>query len=1062
MSELTLRYPEIHPIFQRENASCFRLVHMRPDELAEAVPEYVLFSYARTANPRDEFVDITATCFANAVHKASWYLSDQLGKPKNFDSVGYYGTNDLRYLLFMLAAIKVGYKMVFTSPRNNLDGHMNVLEKSECGIFLLASGASAQVQPILDKRPMRTLTVPELDWFLAEAPVEPYPYTKTFEEARNDPCVVLHTTGSTGLPKPVVWKNAMLSTYEAWRTIPDVDGYVPPPDVYQTARRVYTSLPMFHTSGLNAAFIWALSLGVTLVYGAAHVIPNADYVDEIHRYADVEGSMGAPSLYEDLCAHPKMLVHMRHLHYVVASGAPLSRAAGDQISKYSRVIGNLGATETACLPRLCPSMADWQYFYWHPTHSGIQMREHVEGLHELVIVRDPKLEAFQGVFYAYPESDEWPMNDLYDRHPTKPFLWRYRGRKDHVIVFSNGEKVVPVLMEAALTSSPMVKGAMVVGHRRFQPLALLELADGQSPPADEHERHHLIQELSPFIDEANAFAPAHAQLDHHHIFFAESSRPIHYLGQGKIQRHLTFNLYKDDITAAYEAIEKKRVPSPQRFLSVYDSINWLKQQLFEVAGKDMEPDDDLFKAGVDSLHVMKLSREIGGISPSSIYRHPTIRLLASLLVDAASDQGHERSESTDSIDKMESLSRLYTAALPRQLQKETPTVDDDDDPPDPARKAKMRVVLTGSTGSLGSYLLDTLYRNPRVASIVCLNRGADSATRQRAIAASRGLVCDWDESRVTFLQADLSAPLLGLYPAVYHRLQAVTTHVLHNQWPVNFHWPIACFEPHIRGVRNLVDLCLASRYDALLLFVSSVSAVGAWAETGPVPEVPVRDPNAAILGYGQAKLVSEQIIERAVETSGLRATVCRIGVVAGPVQRLEGLWNRHEYIPALINSSAYLGLLPEEFPGRDLVDWLPVDMVPPTLLEILDSLERSPVPINAHMQVFHISNPKKVTWATFVEYPCMNITLPKATFAAWLERLEDSSRQSLQDVERNPASKLTEFYKRISERNRQPIMETSRAEAASETLRTVGAVNADWVARWIRQWGLAKTELVLR
>lgn len=216
--------------------------------------------------------------------------------------------------------------MIYTSPRNNLDGHLNVLEKSECGIFLVASAVSAQAQPILAKRSMQTLTVPELDWFLDGGPVKPFPYTKTFEEARHDPCVVLHTTGSTGLPKPVVWKNAMLSTYEAWRTIPAIDGFVPPPEVYQTARRVYTSLPMFHTSGLNAALTWTLSLGVTLVLGAAHVVPNADYVDEVHRYADVEGSMGAPSLYEDLCAQPKMLVHMRHLHYVVTSGGELSSA----------------------------------------------------------------------------------------------------------------------------------------------------------------------------------------------------------------------------------------------------------------------------------------------------------------------------------------------------------------------------------------------------------------------------------------------------------------------------------------------------------------------------------------------------------------------------------------------------------------------------------------------------------------------------------------------------------------------------------------------------------------
>ncbi|KAK7958648.1 thioester reductase domain-containing protein [Apiospora saccharicola] len=1039
MTELTFRYPEIHPVFQRENASCCRLAHMRPDELAEAVPEYVLFSYAVTSNPRDGFVDISARCFANSINRASWYLLETLGEPKNFESVGYYGKNDLRYFIFMLAAIKVGYTMVYTSPRNNLDGHLNVLEKCECGVFLLASAVSAQVQPILAERPMRAFTVPELEWFLEESLVEPYPYTKTFEEARHDPCVVLHTTGSTGLPKPVVWKNAMLSTYEAWRTIPDVDGFVPTIEVYQTARRVYTSLPMYHTSGLNAAIIWTLSLGVTLVFGGAHVIPNADYVDEVHRYADVEGSMGAPSLYEDLCAQPKMLVHMRHLHYVVSSGgkpffgprnnlAPLSRAAGDQISKYSRVIGNLGATETACLPRLCPSMADWQYFYWHPTHSGIEMREHVEGMYELVIVRDRNLEPFQGVFYAYPELEEWPMNDLYDRHPTQPSLWRYRGRKDHVIVFSNGEKVVPVLMEAALTSSPMVKG----GHGH--------------PPEDDMERRTLIQELRHFIEDANTYAPAHAQLDHHHILFTDPSRPIHYLGQGKIQRQLTYNLYEDDIIAAYNAIEKRTVSSSHIFTSVWESVDWLRRQLMEVAGKELEADDDLFKAGVDSLHVMKLAHEIGGVSPSAIYRHPTLRLLATFLVGNASDDGN-RPDSTDALDKMESLLRLYTAALPRQVRKETRTAADGTKR---ARETNMRVVLTGSTGSLGSYLLDALYHSPQVAGIVCLNRGTDSADRQRSVSAGRGLTSDWDESRIQFLEADLSAPLLGLYPAVYQRLQTETTHVIHNQWPVNFHWPVACFEPHIRGVRNLVDLCLVTRHDALLFFVSSVSTVGAWPEPEPVPEVPVRSMAAAAMGYGQAKLVSEQILERAAAFSGLRAVTCRIGVVAGPVDRPEGLWNRHEYIPALtsekqlINSSAYLDLLPEDFPGRASVDWLPVDKVATILLEILGSHERSPEPADTPLPVFHVSNPNTIPWAS-----------PH-------RRLEESSDESLQDVEKNPAAKLTDFYERIAEADSQVQLETWRAENASETLRATGPVNAEWVSQWMRQWGLSKIELVMR
>lgn len=201
-----------------------------------------------------------------------------------------------------------------------MDSHLNVLAKSDCHIFLKASDAHTDVQPILNRRPMRTFIVPMLAELLSDSPVETYPYNKSFDEARHDPCLVLHTTGSTGLPKPIVWKNGMLSTYEAWRTAPPVDGYVPTTDIYQQATRAYTSMPLFHTSGLNAAITWALGLGVTLVYGEPHIPPNAAYVDEMHQYADVDATMGAPSIYEDLCDHPEWLEHIKKMHYVVASG----------------------------------------------------------------------------------------------------------------------------------------------------------------------------------------------------------------------------------------------------------------------------------------------------------------------------------------------------------------------------------------------------------------------------------------------------------------------------------------------------------------------------------------------------------------------------------------------------------------------------------------------------------------------------------------------------------------------------------------------------------------------
>ncbi|KAI1177786.1 acetyl-CoA synthetase-like protein [Nemania sp. FL0916] len=1057
MSQLQNQREDIHPIFQLEHASTRRLIHLIPDELAEVVPEHPLFSYPKTENPGDGFIDVSARCFADAINRAAWWLAHHLGEPSDFETVAYIGSNDIRYLLLMFGAIKVGYKMLFSSPRNHLEGHLNVLEKTNCQIFLSASDSHTDVQPILKQRPMRTLTVPTLDELLdfgSSTPVEIYPYSKGFDEAGGDPCLILHTTGSTGLPKPIVWKNAMLTTYEAWRLVPPVDGYVPTTDVYQEARRAYTAMPLFHTSGINAAITWALCLGVTLVYGDPHVPPNASYVAEMHEAAGVDATMGAPSIYEDMSRRDEWLEGLRGMKYVVASGAPLSQEAGDTITKYTRVIGNLGATETANLPRLAPAPEDWSYFYWHPTHSGIELRrdDAESELHELVIVRgDASLAPFQGVFHAFPELSEWPMNDLYDCHPTKPFLWRYRGRKDDVVVLSNGEKIAPALMEAALSSAPSVRGAMVVGRGHFQPLALIELRDAHSP-SDAPAHAAVLEMLQPYIDAANTHAPAHARLDRHHILFADPARPIEYLGQGKIQRRRTYKIYEEDIAAAYrDAEERSPITLPDlHAIGHDDAVAWLRRLVMGVGGAELGAADDFFRAGIDSLQVMKMAREIPGVSATDIYRHHSLDALAAFLAqkrrdsssDSDSDSGStlptEASTGEDDVDDMRAMLRSATEDLPRTRE------EDGED---------MIVVLTGSTGSLGSYLLDTLYHAPRVARIVCLNRAADGASKQATVAQERGLAASWDD-RVSFLQADLAAPFLGLAPADYGALVGSVTHVVHNQWPVNFHWRVASFDPFVRGVRNLADLCLGSAHHAVLLFISSVSAVGAWDGPGPVPEDPVRDLGSASMGYGRAKLVSECLLGDAASASGLKAAVCRVGIVAGPVEQKEGMWNRHEYIPALINSSVHLGCFPTSFPSRDNIDWLPVDKVAHVLVEILDSatsmLDSS---AKGTLPVYHVANPHAISWSNIVPWAIDTLRLTPVSFDDWLSRLETCD-DPLDDVDKNPAIKLVDFYRDAGKATAPRRMMTWRATQASKTLREIGPVNQQWMTAWSKQWNI--------
>ncbi|KAL8643415.1 MAG: hypothetical protein Q9226_008395, partial [Calogaya cf. arnoldii] len=959
---------------------------------------------------------------------------------------------DIRYFLFMFAAIKVGYKVGGTFAPGD-----DEFSRVECQIFLKARDTN--VDHILIERAMRTDVVPELEDLLDANPVAIYPYTKSFEEAHMDPCLVLHTTGSTGLPKPVTWKVGILSTYEAWRTIPAVDGYVPTTEIYQQSRRAYTSMPLFHTSGLNAGITWALLLGVTLVYGGPQVVPNASYTDEMHKHANVDASMGAPSLYEELSRNAGSLARIKKMHYVVASGA------GTLISQYTRVISNLGATETACLQRLAPSVDDWTYFYWHPTHSGIEMREAMDGLYELFLVKDARLSLYQGIFNTFPDIQEWSMNDLYARHPdpAKSFLYTYQGRKDDIVVLSNGEKIAPALMEATLMSNPLVKGAMVVGKGEFQPAVLVDLAE--EPPKGAMQRHQKVEQLMPVIHEANVHAPAHGKLDQYHVLFADPQKPMSYLGQGKIQRSQTYALYAKDIEELFrfadDASEQFGFSNlPQLdFFHEEGIARWLQQLFVEITTvEDIDADQDLFSAGIDSLQIMRMSRELrfqarkAGLGksgadnflPGAFYQHPTLNRMKAFILGQVNtspskkrtldgamkpqsrklnglDVDHHTPKPTS--ERVQTLFQQYASSLRCSPQRSLPI----------SRK-RMIILLTGSTGSLGSYLLEALCRNENVLHVICLNRSATAAEKHQQTGFKRGLT-PIDPGRVEFLQADLSKPQMGLNLTLYERLRTTVTHVIHNQWPVNFNWVLSSFEPYVRGVRNLVDFSMASSRRCFLLFVSSVSAVGAWSGPGFAPEEANHDFSVAgDLGYGQSKLVSECLLDHAAKQCGI------------------------------IVSSATLGVFPITFPSRERIDWLPVDKVSHILVEILVSSSKGGQNgAGSGTLMYHVVNPNASSWSTLA--PDILRSYPKrhemraVQYDEWVEALSNSAEEFV-DAARNPALKLLDFYREATKGNTKGprMLPSHKTEAASRTLRSVGPVQQDWVQVWMNQWGILEME----
>lgn len=105
-----------------------------------------------------------------------------------------------------------------------------------------------------------------------------------------------------------------------------------------------------------------------------------------------------------------------------------------------------------------------------------------------------------------------------------------------------------------------------------------------------------------------------------------------------------------------------------------------------------------------------------------------------------------------------------------------------------------------------------------------------------------------------------------------------------------------------------------SAHSAFVLFVSSVASLGGWKGSEAIPETPIHDLSvAANMGYGQSKLIAENLLGKAAEISGVRSAVCRAGIVAGPIERELGLWNTSEYIPSVSTCLVSLDLQPRNF-----------------------------------------------------------------------------------------------------------------------------------------------------
>ncbi|KAJ5623691.1 acetyl-CoA synthetase-like protein [Penicillium lividum] len=1017
------------------------------DATAIATPDVACMFIPRTpGNPRNGWKPVSWAQVANAVNFAAHMLIERAGRPTpgTFPTIAYIGLEDPRYVLFLMGAIKAGYKALFISPRNSVEAQVHLFNKTDCDILYHEETLAAMVKPwVAGRSGLKSIVIPPWDEWV-NTTVAPFPYTKTFDEAEWDPFVVLHTSGSTGLPKPVIIPQGSFALNDLHRYVPEYKGnlpWLPTWGKFDNPRYLCTC-PLFHTAGIAPTVLSGFYYNTPVIFRDPLVPFTGDNVVEWLQNSGATYTVLPPVILEQMSRSQVALDTLKQLQIVAFGGGPIAPAAAASLLKNEvKLVNAIGATEYIYMPYYTqPDSSLWEWFIVPTELLGIEWRPFGEDAFEQVFIRQNKEHpGVQGCFYVFPELDEYSTKDLYRPHPSLPDHWTYVGRADDIIVFSTGEKLNPTTIEGAVIGHPGVLGAQVVGAGHFHAALLIEPAQH---PANEQEKQKLLDDVWPVIEKANVETVAHGCILRDYVFLSDPARPFPRAGKGTIQRAMATKLYTDDIRRIFECSPDTNGASAAAAVeldfssetALADGIRTLVQQTLKLPALDV--DDDFFTVGVDSLQVLQLARVLSAsvkqtIEGRSIYSHPTIAKLSSFINSLAGSNSNGTAATSTVADTLALCSALvekYTQNLP------SPTSDK----PLPAA-TNQTIIITGTTGALGCYLLDLALANQNITNIICFNRTSDARERQIAASSSRGLSTDFSPSRVEFLTVDLSySATFNLPDEIAARLSSTVDRIIHNSWPVDFNQSIASFEPHLLGVRHLSDFAAAAAKRIPITFVSSVSTVEQWPESSVIPEQSLSDfTHASQMGYGQSKLAASLILDAGATVSSVPRNIVRVGQVAGP-RAEQGQWNPREWLPTLIRSSVFLGLLPSQLGVLGNLGWAPVEDIAGVIWEIATGQDGN----GGYFHAFYGSRIERVV-----------------SLQEWVEALEKSAIGEV-DLEKNPGVKLLDTYRLASLASMKVTdgeaasggFATERTEKASKTMRRMEPVTGELMKRWCKQW----------
>lgn len=531
-----------------------RLMPTVIDEKARLTPQAVWCSLPYDDSDLTKgYEDVTYVRFANAINKLSWFIHEKLGPSDCFETIAYMGRPDIRYHVVQMAIIKTGHKVLFSSHMNSRAGHLSLMEKTNVKFMLVASGV--EVDDILAQRSMEHVVIPELDELLAADQIRVYPYIKTFDEAKNDPYLIVHTSGSTGIPKPIIYNHGQMSTIDNHGLISgthQASGLPIRTWFTNPLKPLRMMIPFLHFHAICAAAAMPGTVFGDLVYipGFRNRMVTLDDVLPILEHCNAETALLSPAMAEYIARKPEAGPIVSRLSKCLYAGAPLTEHAGNILSQYTNLQNQWGMTETVKLVDLETEPEDFAYTGWDTQQSGISFEPRGGKLYEMVVRRTEESYPNAGVFWRCPEDDELRPGDLWSPHPDpkkSAYLWKYEGRVDDMIIWKDGTNLNPLYYESKHSEHDLVRSAIMAGTNHCQAVLLLELY-----PGDHGNEAEIVSQLwEESVARVNSFAPTSGRIAKTHIILASADKPFRRTVKDSVSRKTTLKLYETELKEIY-------------------------------------------------------------------------------------------------------------------------------------------------------------------------------------------------------------------------------------------------------------------------------------------------------------------------------------------------------------------------------------------------------------------------------------------------------------------------------------------------------------------------------